>query len=93
MARNKTEDIRLLVEDVLDTMKPPWPEDITYRVCKAIENNQNWYARYKGLLKLHHPDVVHCWIGQYTSNLTGLKSSGEVKHPKDTFIKSFKLLG
>jgi hypothetical protein len=40
--------VRLLVDEVLQAnFAPPYPPDITDRVCLAIEANPDWLARYR----------------------------------------------
>lgn len=96
---NKTQPIKVLLEDVLSTMKPPYSENITDEVCLAIAQNRQWKARYDALVKqLSHdpvnnsPDVVNNWIGRYLSIILGRKSGDSLKASVGSIIKSYKKL-
>lgn len=39
----KTEGVQLLVQDVLQTFNEPYGEDIIEDVCRAIQNNPEWF--------------------------------------------------
>lgn len=63
MAR-KTEGVRQLVQDVLETFSEPYGEDIIEDVCLAIEDHPEWMQRYRELSDELRSWVVNNWIGQ-----------------------------
>lgn len=93
---NKTEDIKILVQEVLQTISEPYGEDIIFEVCLKIEENPGWNNRYEALRKeLRNRDVANNWIGKYTKELTGLRSVRQVQVPKGEkhIIASYTKLG
>ncbi len=89
----KTEDIKELVETVLDTISKPYPTDITDQICLAIENNPVWYNRYNNLSVRHGRPTVNTSIGRYTSYITGLHNLGNTQKAKSKLIKTYSELG
>ena len=71
---NKTEGVKLLVQDVLVTFSEPYGEDIILEVCQAIEKNADWYRRYQELSDDLSDGVVNQWIGRYVRAETGLET-------------------
>ena len=82
---NKTEGVKILVQDVLQTIPEPYGEDIILNVCLKIEGNRDWHRRYIELGADLRPWVVNNWIGKHTKDLTGLNSVRQV-HLKDKHI-------
>jgi hypothetical protein len=69
---NKTEGVKLLVQDVLVTFSEPYGVDIILEVRQAIENNVDWHRRYQELSDELSNGVVNQWIGKYVKAETGL---------------------
>ena len=90
---NKTEGIRILVQDVLQTISEPYGEDIILDVWRKIKDNHDWFRRYEELGDELTKDVVHKWTGKYTKELTGLKNIRLVKAPKGSIVISYTKLG
>jgi hypothetical protein len=88
----KTEGVRLLVRDVLQTFSEPYGEDIIEDVFVAIENNAEWHRRYVELSNETNRWVVNNWIGKYTKAITGLKSLREVTAKRSDLIKDYTKL-
>lgn len=82
-----------LVQDVLNTLKGPWPEDITDQVCIAIENDRHWNNRYNQLVAGHGKRAVNSQIGRSTLQLTGLRNLGRRKTANSSLIKTYTCLG
>ena len=83
---NKTEGVKILIQDVLRTISEPYNEDIIWIVCVAIENYPDWKRRYDELKDELSKDVVNNWIGKYTKDLTGLNTIRQVEAPEDDHI-------
>ena len=90
---NKTEGVRILVQDVLQSIPEPYEEDIILNVCRKIKDNRDWFRRYEELGDDLTNDVVLNWIGKYTKELTGLKNIRVVKAPKGSIVTSYTKLG
>ena len=88
----KTAGVEQLVKDVLETFSEPYGEDIIDDVCFAIEDNPEWMQRYSELGAELRSWVVNNWIGQYTKQLTGLKTVREVKAKRSKLISSYTKL-
>jgi hypothetical protein len=69
---NKTEGVKLLVQDVLITFSEPYGVDIILEVRQTIENNVDWHRRYQELSDELSNGVVNQWIGKYVKAETGL---------------------
>ncbi len=89
----KTKDIKELVKDVLDTIRKPYPMDITDQVCLAIENKPAWHNCYKDLSARHGRSTVNTSIGWYTSYITGLHNLGNTQKAESKLIKTYSELG
>lgn len=89
---NKTEGVRILVQDVLQTFSEPYNEDVIDEVCLAIEVNPEWRRRYDELSDELRAWVVNNWIGQYTKEITGLNTVREVDAKKSKLIKNYTKL-
>lgn len=88
----KTEGVYELVQDVLSTFREPYGEDIIEEVCLAIENNPDWQKRYSELSDELRHWVVNNWIGQYTKQLTGLRTIREVDAKRSHIITAYTKL-
>ena len=92
-----TSDLRLAISDLarqaLATMSPPWPQDVTDRVCLAIEANPRWLKRYEQLLSDKGKRVVNPLIGKLTRELTGLRNLGGTRTARSSLIKTYTPLG
>jgi hypothetical protein len=90
---NKTEGVKLLVQDVLRTISEPYGEDIILNVCMQIEDNRDWRRRYEELRDELSNDVVNNWIGKYTKEFSGLNSLRPIPAPKGHIITAYTKLG
>jgi hypothetical protein len=92
---DKTEGVRILVQDILAAkFSEPYAEDIILEVFAEIKKNREWKRRYdEASEELHNSWVVNNWIGKYTKALTGLKSLQPAKAPEDSLITSYTRLG
>jgi hypothetical protein len=90
---NKTEGVKTLVRDALQTLPRPYGEDVIEDVCLAIEGNSESYRQYDQLCTELSKDVVNQWIGQYTRSITGLQTIREVKANRSKLIKDYTKLG
>jgi hypothetical protein len=91
--KNKTEGVRILVQDVLRTIPKPYGEDIILNVFQKIKKDRDLQKRCDLIRYELGNDVVHNWIGKYTKELTGLKSIRTALAPKGFYIYSFTKLG
>jgi hypothetical protein len=82
-----------LVQEVLDTLRQPWPEDITDQVCLAIEKNDRWLNRYRLLAQQHGKHAINSQIGRSTLALTGFRNLGQQTRATSRLIKTFTRLG
>ena len=87
-----TEELEELVEEILRTIRAPYPTDIIDRVFLAIEHNPKRLYRYQ-LFAGKDPAVANQWIGRYVKEHTGLKVRGQCSDPKSKLIKSYSVLG
>ena len=88
----RTEDIRLLVQDVLHTFSAPYGEDVIEDVFVEIQKKQQWYRRYDELVDKLTLPVVNSWIGWHTKSLTELNTLREVEAKRTRLIKSYTKL-
>lgn len=88
----KTEDVRALIRDVLDTLSEPYSHHVIDEVFAAIEKDPTWRNRYELLCSTLGRDVVNTWGGRWIA-LT-LERSGEKQVPskKSTLIGSYSIL-
>ena len=95
MKNNKSVGLEVseLVQEVLNTISPPYPENVTYLVCLAIKENNAWYARYKHLVESYSKWSVNCQIGRSTRQITGLRNLGSHVRVANLFIKTYTRLG
>ena len=91
--RNANTPVSELVQEVLDNISSPYPEDITDQVCLAIERNVGWNKRYNSLVENHSPKAVNSQIGRSTLQLTGMKNLGERSKATSSLIKTYTRLG
>lgn len=89
----KTEGVRTLVQDVLQTFSQPYGEDIIEDVFLAIEGHRDWRRRYNELCAELRQWVVNNWIGQHTKAITGLQSLREVDAKRSKLITAYTKLG
>jgi hypothetical protein len=90
---NTSHPVSELVQEVLDTISPPYPESITDEVCLAMEGNINWLNRYKRLVRDYGKRSVNPQIGHSTLQLTGLKNLGTRATASSSLIKTYTKLG
>jgi hypothetical protein len=93
---NKTEGVKILVQDVLRTISEPYGEDIILEVIKAIELNDDWKRQRHDELEYElSKGVVNQWVGKYTKDLTGLKIIRQVNAPEEWqhIVRSYTKLG
>lgn len=91
MAR-KTQGVYDLAAEVLQTISPPYPEDIIEDVFLAIEANPNWMRRYRELEADLRQKVVNNWMGRYVKQITGMNTIREVDAKRSTLIKDYTKL-
>jgi uncharacterized protein YihD (DUF1040 family) len=91
--KNKTEGVRILVQDVLRTLSKPYGEDIILHVFQKIKKDTNFQGRYTQLRDELGMYGINPWIGKYTKELTGLKNLYVQPAPDGPFIKSYTKLG
>lgn len=92
--------VRLLVDEVLRTsFAPPYPPDIIYQVCLAIEASPDWLRRYRAIAA-ELGDGVHSaeWkvnnaIGWWTKDLAGMVTVKAGVPATSGLIKSYSRLG
>jgi hypothetical protein len=91
---NKTEGVKILVQDVLATIPEPYGEDIILKVFQEIEGNPEWHRRYKSLSNDLADWIINNWIGKYVKDQTGLNSLREVSAKEQcSLITSYMKLG
>jgi hypothetical protein len=89
----KTEGVRLLVENVLNSLTSPYDEDLTDNVCMAIEANPQWLAQYRCLARdLGGAGKVNSAIGRYVCQITGFHGARSSHPSRSTLIKSYRKL-
>ena len=91
--KNKTEGVKILVQDVLRTISKPYGEDIILNIFQKINKDRDLRRRSNLLRDELGNDVVHNWIGKYTKDLTGLNSLRKSLAPKGFYITSYTKLG
>jgi hypothetical protein len=89
---NKTQGVYELVSEVLRTISEPYGEDVIRDVCVAIERHARWLRRYNLLVDELGKNVVNQWIGQYTKQLTGLRTGMQVDYEQGHIIGSYTKL-
>jgi hypothetical protein len=89
---NKTEGVRILVQDALRTISKPYGEDIILNVFQKLEKG-DWRRRYDLLSDELGLYGVNPWIGRYTKELTGLNNLRIVAAPEGSLIKTYTKLG
>jgi hypothetical protein len=87
----RTEGVKELVEEVLNTINEPYSEDITDDVCRAIEGNPDWTGRYESLCTELGVVVVNNWIGMWTARAVGREGDHQVS-ATSTLIESYSKL-
>jgi hypothetical protein len=89
----KTQGVYDLCEEILQTMQPPYGEDIIEKVCLEIEKHPKWRQRYEELCEdLQKPWIVNNRIGMYVKEITGMKSGRQVKAKHSKIIGSYTKL-
>jgi hypothetical protein len=91
--RNASHLVSELVQEVLNTISEPYPENITDQVCLAIENRSAWLNRYRNLVKEHGKYGVNPQIGRSTLQFTHLKNLGTQAKATSSLIKTYTQLG
>ena len=91
---NRTEGVKLLVQNVLLSIYIPYEEDIILNVFQKIDRDRDWHKRYVELAEELTTSVVNSWIGKYTKSLTGMKTLRQVHLKENHLITSYtKLTG
>lgn len=91
--RNVNLTVSELVQEVLNNISQPYPENITDQVCLAIQNNAAWRNRYNRLVDSHSKWSVNSQIGRSTLQLTGLRNLGLRATATSSLIKTYTRLG
>ncbi len=86
-------EVGQLVQEVLDSLSEPWGENVTDRVCMAIERNSYWLECYNQLVTEHGKHAVNSQIGHSTLQLTDLRNLGTHQEAKSSLIKTYTRLG
>ena len=59
---NAGQTVSELVKEVLNTISQPYSENVTDRVCLAIQKDNNWRSRYNHLVDEHGKRSVNCQL-------------------------------
>ena len=82
-----------LVARALATIERPYPDDVTDRVCQAIEQNPIWLAIYDDLVAESSPGVVNSAIGRRDAQAQRTWSLSAFTAATSTLIKTYTELG
>ena len=85
------ETVGKLVQEILDTIRKPYTEDIVDRVFLAIERNPKRLRRYKRFTKIYGI-LLNSQIGGLVRQLTGMRNSTEHGKAKSSLIRKYMLL-
>ncbi len=85
--------VRELVQEVLGSISPPYPENITDQVCLKIQEKPAWHDRYERLKKEYGKWAVNPQIGRSTLQLTGLRNLGVRSKSTSKLITTYTRLG
>lgn len=88
----KTEGVRLLVQDVLQTLPQPYGEDVIEDVFCEIEKTPQWRKRYNELVEELTLLVVNSAIGRHTKALIGFDTLREVDVRRTRLSKNYSKL-
>ena len=69
----KTHGVRLLAEEILETLSPPYSEDIIEEVFLGIESHSGWMQRYQDLEADLTRHVVNSWMRKYVREIAGME--------------------
>jgi hypothetical protein len=88
----KTQDIFDLVNEVINSIEEPYPNDIIDQVCIKIEENTYWMDQYDQLKSIYGKHILNQMIGRHVYTLSNFNRSGPVKRAKSKLIKSYSWL-
>lgn len=88
----ETTDVRNLVTDALQSIRPPYSEHVIEKVFLAIESSPRWLQEYEGLCLKHTRTVVNSLGGYWIGRALGKRGKKQVPSKKSTLIGSYSLL-
>jgi hypothetical protein len=88
----KTQGIKDLVEQVVDSLPTPYTDDIIDDVFLAIENTPEWRQRYDESCNILGAHSANQWCGKWISIKIGKQGENQVHTPKSTLISSYSVL-
>jgi hypothetical protein len=87
----RTQGVKVLADEVLRTIQPPYSDDIIDDVFCAIEARPEWRRRYDELTTDLGTIVVNNWIGMWVSRAIGREGDRQVK-ARSSLIQSYSKL-
>jgi hypothetical protein len=88
----RTEPIKQLVNEVLDSLPKPYSEDIIDDVFHAIESSLVWLKEYQNLCANLGKDVVNQYGGHWIAHALGKSGGKQVTSVKTRLISSYSKL-
>ncbi|WP_244818478.1 hypothetical protein [Caballeronia sp. Lep1P3] len=88
----KTEGVKSLVQEVLDSLPTPYTEDVIDEVFGAIETSAAWRRRYDSLCDELGKATVNAWGGYWIANALGKSGERQASAKRSTLIGSYSLL-
>ena len=88
----KTEGVRNLSHDVLETLPTPYGTDIIEDVFLAIEADPTWTSQYQRLVSTLGRDVTNNWIARHVKGITGMSTAETVQATRSKSIGSYTKL-
>jgi hypothetical protein len=88
----KTEGVKRLVEEVMESLPQPYTEDVIDEVFHAVERKPAWRTAYDELCDSLGTTTVNTWGGWWIAAALGKVSVREVAARKSTLIKNYSIL-
>ena len=88
----KTKEVKILIQDVLNTIPKPYSHEIVDTVFFEIEHNPVWLRKYEHLSSVLGKDVVNQWGGKWVAIILGKDGDRQVSRSKSTLIGSYTSL-
>lgn len=88
----KTAEVKLLFEEVMETLPKPYTNNVIDEVFFAIEKNPSWLSKYDFLCSNLSRDVVNNWGGYWIASKIGKNGKQQVPSKKSTLIGSYSIL-
>ncbi len=92
MRVKKTEGVKQLVREALDSLQTPHSEDVIDDVAYAIETHPRWLQRYEDLCHELTKTVTNNWIGVHTKSFVGGMTVQQVAARKSSILESYTKL-